>query len=134
MKCPNCDIEVENSYIKKRVKMDTEKIAYVCHQVNKAYCESIGDDSQKDWENSPEWQKLSAINGVNAHLLDPNLSPASSHELWMEEKRNDGWKHGFVKDPVKKEHPCFVPYSELPIEQRTKDYLFKEVVRALKFI
>jgi hypothetical protein len=36
-----------------------------------------------------------------------------------------------VKNPDAKEHPCFVPYDELPAEQRTKDYLFQAVVRAL---
>jgi len=36
-----------------------------------------------------------------------------------------------VKDPEKKQHPCFVPYDELPIQQRRKDALFVSIVRAL---
>ena len=37
---------------------------------------------------------------------------------------------GPVKDPEKKEHPCFLPYDELPLSQRIKDYLFTAVVEA----
>jgi hypothetical protein len=36
-----------------------------------------------------------------------------------------------VKDPEKKEHPCFVPYESLPAEQQAKDHLFKGIVAAL---
>jgi len=36
-----------------------EDIARMCHQINKSYCEAIGDYSQVDWENAPEWQKQS---------------------------------------------------------------------------
>jgi hypothetical protein len=47
-------------------------------------------------------------------------------------KRNgDGWKYGPVKDPEKKEHPCFVPYDRLPTEQKAKDYIFGAVVKSL---
>lgn len=33
------------------------KIAQVAHEINKAYCEAIGDNSQVSWENAPERQK-----------------------------------------------------------------------------
>ena len=70
--------------------------------------------------------------GVRAHI-DSNLKmlPADSHISWMEQKRLEGWKYGPVKDPEKKEHPCFIPYEELPVEQKVKDYLFREVVHNL---
>jgi hypothetical protein len=51
------------------------------------------------------------------------------HEQWMFHKLQEGWQYGSVKDAVKKEHPCLVPYEELPIEQRTKDYIFGAIVR-----
>jgi len=31
----------------------------------------------------------------------------------------------------KKEHPCFIPFSELPVEQKAKDHLFTGTVKAL---
>lgn len=114
--------------------MNTEEIARVCHQVNKAYCESIGDFSQPIWEDAPDWQKKSATAGVRIHLANPNLSPSESHNSWLSCKGADGWKYGPVKDPEKKEHPCFLPYEELPVEQRVKDYLFKEIVSSLRYL
>ena len=33
------------------------QIAMVAHETNRAYCESIGDNSQPKWEDAPEWQK-----------------------------------------------------------------------------
>lgn len=114
--------------------MNTEQIAMVAHETNRAYCASIGDDSQPSWADAPEWQKQSALKGVEFHLQahrdGVTPTPSASHDCWLEEKRADGWRYGPVKDPVKKEHPCFVTYDELPIEQRLKDYLFGSVVAA----
>lgn len=112
--------------------MTKEQIAQTCHEINKAYCESIGDNSQPTWENAPEWQKSSAINGVQFHLDNPYAPPSASHDSWLKQKEQEGWKYGAVKDPAKKEHPCFVPYDELPTEQKSKDYLFKQVIHSLK--
>jgi hypothetical protein len=110
--------------------MDATQIAKVCHEVNAAYCRSIGDVSQPSWAEAPDWQRESAINGVKAHLAAP-LTPAESHALWLEEKRVAGWKYGRTKNPDTKEHPCFVPYDELPQSQKSKDYIFAAVVESL---
>lgn len=111
--------------------MNVEEIAKVAHEVNRAYCQSLGDVSQVPWNDAPEWQRTSAINGVKFHLANPDSTPAHSHESWMAEKLADGWKYGTVKDPEKKEHPCIVPYNELPAAQRAKDYIFLALVRQL---
>jgi hypothetical protein len=114
--------------------MNKEAVAKVCHETNRAYCQTIGDNSQPEWENAPQWQRDSAIKGVDFHLLHlraGNNPPASaSHNAWLYQKRQDGWKYGPIKDVDKKEHPCFVPYKDLSVEQRLKDYLFGAVVRA----
>jgi hypothetical protein len=112
--------------------MKLDNIAQVAHEINKAFCESIGDNSQPTWQEAPDWQKQSAINGVQFHLDNPNASPSASHDSWLKQKKEDGWKYGEVKDAEKKEHPCFVPYKELPIQQQSKDYLFKQVIHSLK--
>ena len=108
-----------------------EKIAKVCHEANRAYRESIADHSQSTWENAPEWQKQSAINGVKFHLANPNAGPSASHDSWLEEKKRDGWQYGPVKNPALKQHPCFVPYEQLPVEQKSKDYIFTSIVHAM---
>lgn len=112
--------------------MTVENVAQVAHEINKAFCASIGDDSQPSWENAPEWQKSSEINGVKFHLDNPDASPSASHGSWLKQKTEEGWKYGAVKNVEKKEHPCFVPYEELPTEQKSKDYLFKQVIHSLK--
>lgn len=111
--------------------MEKERIARLCHELNKAYCESLGDTSQKHWEEAPEWQRQSAINGVEFHLSG-SRKPSDSHVNWMKEKLEQGWKFGPVKDEAKKEHPCLVPYDDLPEEQKMKDKLFTTIVNAFK--
>jgi hypothetical protein len=112
--------------------MTPEQIAFVCHETNRAYCSTLGDNSQPPWDEAPEWQKTSAINGVLFHMENPHAGPEHSHEEWLKEKFATGWKYGAVKNPETREHPCIVPYSELPIEQRLKDVLFLSIVNALK--
>ena len=103
-------------------------IARAAHEVNRAYCAALGDDSQPPWETAPDWQRQSAIDGVRFHLSGDH-GPEASHDNWVYEKVANGWKYGAVKDPDKKTHPCLVPFNELPAEQRAKDHLFSAVVR-----
>lgn len=113
------------------MKSLAHSIARVAHEVNMAYCEALGDKSQVIWEDAPQWQRDSAIAGVELHLENPNLGVSASHEAWLAMKRADGWTYGPIKDPVKKEHPCFVPYADLPAEQKAKDFIFRGVVHAI---
>jgi len=111
--------------------MNDEQIARVAHEVNRAYCQALGDNSQPEWEEAPDWQRNSAINGVAYHRANPDAGPEHSHNEWLKEKEANGWKYGPVKDEANREHPCFVPYDELPPEQKAKDYIFRAIVHAL---
>ena len=91
------------------------------------------DSSQPKWEDAPDWQKNSALAGVRFHFENPDAGASASHDNWREDKVNDGWVWGPVKDPEKKQHPCMVAFDELPIQQRLKDYLFKSIVHALAY-
>lgn len=106
-------------------------IAQIAHEANRAYCKTLGDDGQPAWENAPDWQVASALDGVKAVRANPDMTPEESHMSWLTHKLRDGWTYGPVKDPVKKEHPCMVLYSELPAEQRAKDAIFTSIVKAL---
>ena len=114
--------------------MDVTQIARTCHEANRAYCASLGDDSQPSWEDAPSWQQNSAINGVTFHLDELKAGrtprPQASHENWLAEKLADGWVYGEKKDPDSKIHPCCVPYDKLPEEQKQKDYIFISIVMA----
>lgn len=112
--------------------MTVDEIAQVCHEANRAYCMTLGDFSQIEWWGCPDWQRDSARAGVQGILDGSITSPRESHESWLRVKEADGWKFGPVKDAEKKEHPCFVPYDDLPAAQKVKDALFNAVVAALR--
>jgi hypothetical protein len=97
--------------------------------VNRSYCIGLGDISQLLWPETPEWQKTSCLKGVEG-VLGGN-GPEQSHNSWLEEKLATGWKYRPVKDPEKKEHPCFLSYDELPTAQRFKNTLFVTTVRGI---
>jgi len=116
-------------------EVDLSIIARVCHEANKAWCEAHGDFSQQPWDTAPEWQRESCTVGVRFHadLHDAGITPgpSASHEKWLDHKRQEGWKYGPTKCVEKKEHPCFLPFEMLPLEQQLKDALFGNIVKAL---
>lgn len=105
-----------------------EACAQAAHESNRAYCRAISDTSQPSWDDAPDWQKDSARKGVVGALA--GNTPEQSHESWLAEKVATGWAYGLVKNPDTKQHPCMVPYAELPAAQRAKDHLYLAVVRA----
>jgi len=113
--------------------MNNLEIARVCHEVNREYCAALGDFSQLPWEEAPEWQRESALLGVTMHVENPTANASDSHNAWAAEKVKKGWRFGSTKDEEEKTHPCLVPFSELPREQRAKDYIFRAIVHALAF-
>lgn len=112
--------------------MDYAAIAEICHEANKAYCDIIGDHSQKHWIHCENWQRKSAIQGVKYKLDNPDATPDMQHEAWCESKIKDGWVFGPKKDSAAKRHPCLVPYKSLPLYQQTKDELFVAIVSVFK--
>lgn len=54
------------------------------------------------------------------------------HEVWSANRRADGWSYGPGRNDEKKQHPCMVPYDELP--EREKDYDRSTSLETLKFI
>jgi hypothetical protein len=108
-------------------------IAETCHEANRAYCRTIGDDSQPTWDDAPEWQRESAMNGVRFHVQNPEAGDSASHDNWMKEKVDAGWVYGPEKlpDATPPTHHCIVPFEQLPPEQQAKDRLFRAIVHAL---
>lgn len=105
-------------------------VARIAHEVNRAYCQAIGDNSLLPWGDSPDWQKRTVMKGIWFHLDNPEADANASHESWLNEKLDEGWEYGEKKDPEKKQHPCMVPFEKLPLEHQIKDHLFRAVVHA----
>ncbi len=113
----------------KKLNVNTvELLAKLSHEINRAYCAALGDKSQVEWDDAPDWQKDSARTGVRSVLNGEASTPEEQHELWCRHKREDGWIYGSTKDAAAKTHPCLVAYEALPPEQRAKDHLFRAAV------
>ncbi len=112
--------------------MDQTDIARVCHEANRAICDTFGDHSQKSWAEAEQGQRDSAIRGVAFAVDTPDATPEEQHSAWVRDKLGAGWTHGLEKNAEAKTHPCLVPYDELPPEQRVKDAVFRAVVLALR--
>lgn len=110
---------------------DVLQTAIVCHEANRAWCMINGDNSQVSWVESPEWQKDSALSGVEFALANPTAADSAMHDNWCEDKFAAGWRYGEVKDASAKTHPCLVAFEDLPAHQQAKDRLFRSIVRAL---
>lgn len=54
------------------------------------------------------------------------------HEVWAKNRAAEGWTYGPVRDDLKKQTPCMVPYEELPDSE--KDYDRATSQETLKFI
>lgn len=54
------------------------------------------------------------------------------HEVWSQNRINEGWTYGPVRDDANKKHPCLVPYEELP--ENEKEYDRSTSQETLKFI
>lgn len=115
-------------------QMKVEQIAEVCHEANRAYCATIGGNSLLPWVETSDRQRTSAVNAVRFHLANPDARLSHGHNEWLKKKRAIGWGYGSVKSAEKKEHPCCVPYEELPVEEKAKCELFIAVIRALRHL
>jgi hypothetical protein len=111
--------------------MDILGIAKVCHEANKALCETFGDFSQTSWIVAEDWQKDSAKKGVEYFIANPEASGSAQHDAWMKDKFEDGWTFGVEKDATDKRHPYLVPFEDLSPEQQAKDVLFRAVCSSL---
>lgn len=112
--------------MKKVLEQELEKIAKLAHNVIKAYCESLGDNSIPEWADTSKDVKETTKLGIIGHLKN-SLTPKETHELWVKNKKDNGWIYGELKDEELKTHPCIVPYEDLSQEQKSKDYIFKAI-------
>lgn len=105
--------------------------ARLAHEANRAYCLSIGDNTQQPWHEAPAWQHKSCIDGVRFLIEHPKATPEDSHNNWLRTKYAEGWTWGPIKDVEAKKHPNMKSYWDLPREQRAKDLIFAAIVRTI---
>lgn len=54
------------------------------------------------------------------------------HEVWAQNRINEGWKYGDERNDELKQHPCLIPYEDLP--EVEKDYDRNTAIGTLKLI
>jgi len=45
----------------------------------------------------------------------------NAHEVWAVTRLGQGWTYGPQRDDARKEHPCLVPYKDLPEAEKVYD-------------
>lgn len=45
----------------------------------------------------------------------------NTHEVWAANRMAEGWTWGPRRDDALRQHPCLVPYEELPEEEKAYD-------------
>lgn len=60
------------------------------------------------------------------------LLAKNAHDNWARERFSEGWSLGPIRDDANKEHPCLVPYDQLP--DLEKKYDRKTAMETLKAI
>ena len=56
----------------------------------------------------------------------------NTHEVWAAGRIKEGWIYGESRDDAKKEHPCLVPYEQLPDGE--KEYDRRTALETLRLI
>lgn len=116
--------------------MTVEQVAEYAHEVSRLYARTALNQEQPPWAEAPEWQKTSAIHGVERVIetvVEYNCPPKAEtmHNNWMREKLLAGWKYGPEKNPETLEHPCLLPYEFLSLLEKRKDTVFSSAVMTL---
>ena len=45
----------------------------------------------------------------------------NAHDIWARQRLGEGWKYGPRRNDAAKEHPCLVPYEQLPESEKQYD-------------
>ena len=70
---------------------------------------------------SPQPINTSEIELTEDILGLAELLARSNHDNWAVQRIKDGWKYGPLRDDNLKQHPCLVPYEELPESEKEYD-------------
>jgi ryanodine receptor 2 len=71
-------------------------------------------------------------------VLSPQISELTellaenAHDQWADQRFRDGWTFGPKRDDAAKQHPCLVPYAELPDAEKHYDRIMAlETLKAI---
>lgn len=97
-------------------------VARIVHAANSALRAAIWEPVVPLEEYVSNGRFAGVVQGVLDQLVDPVDDGEASHERWLKSMDAQG-----VTD-----HPCQVPYDQLPPAQQAKDELFRAIVEYLE--
>ena len=107
-----------------------EFVAKLCHEVNRSYSLALDEANVLPiWEDLDLDLRLSIVRGVNHVATNDELTARDMHYVWLEDKKNQGWRYGVTKSIEHKTHPNLVPYDQLHQTQQVKDDIFLTICR-----
>ena len=74
----------------------------------------------------------SAVSLDGGLLLLEEMLARNAHDVWAKQRMASGWKYGPQRDDLRKEHPCLIPYEQLP--ESEKEYDQSMALETLKVI
>jgi RyR domain-containing protein len=75
--------------------------------------------SPKDYRPEPVETSGIALDARIEPLIE--LLARNVHDVWAQERLAQGWTYGPARDDSKKQHPCLVPYEQLPESEKQYD-------------
>lgn len=111
-------------------KTDLNQIAKTCHIVHTTFSQAIGHGTQPSFDEVSEAHKNTIISSIEKILSGEITSPMQSHDNFVKEKLEAGWKHSDEYSIENKTNPRLVPFSELPNSNRIKEELFFNTVKS----
>jgi hypothetical protein len=106
-----------------------EAAAQAAHEAARAFRRAVGDPPHPSWDDAPGWQREQAQETVRAIAAGAGL--VDLHDRWRAAMEADGWTYGEVEDVGAKRHPSLRPLSEIPLDRRSKPYVYAMAAKAV---
>lgn len=113
--------------------MTSEKIAQIIHGATAPIGRIACGNPIPVWEDLSVGQRCRAAVAVDDLMRNPHIKePEDFHDIWANPLYDDGWVWGPVYSLKTKQHPCLVPYDELPDAEKIKDMIWASLIEVFR--
>ena len=107
-------------------------LARVCYEAHRALMVSEGDHTLPNWDLISDWLRAQYVEAVRV-ASDESAGPVEVWRAWRDARVAEGWKHGPLWAPDRREDPSLVDsWQQVPAHWRVMDVLTIAIVRALR--